>query len=768
MSKVVVTALCPEWRWGSSQLSPNRRVGSPFLAALLAVVFCSIAWPSLASARPDHARMGSARSDQLGTVQPTDQDEAAERRHNRREQRELARQQRREKRASASTRLPQSAQPDKADKSALTAKPRKNWQRFVPASDTVAEADLWQRVRAGFSMDLDAVCDAEVVAPLLRRYEERTGVYLERILARANPYLHHIVERLEERGMPLELAVLPVVESAYDPFAYSPGKAAGLWQFISHTAALFGMHSDWWIEGRNDIRASTDAALSYLSKLHTQNKGDWLLAMASYNAGLGAVRRAVSYVRAENKVLWRRAQQRVKDGQRQLRKAEARARAATRLSETAQQQLQVAQVQLEYLRAEFVALIDAADIGQTEIEVIRPVAAGEVMAVVVLSTGADGMHSAEQAVTEAAAQLAVASVSVRRTLDKVAQADERLLLVRANLERQNAAVDLAKAKFERWPTFGELRKLPQETRSYIPKFCAIAQIVATPARYGITIAPVPDLPYFSEVDIGAQLDLALAAELAGVNIEVIYRLNPSMRRWATPPDGPHRLLVPVAQRALMESNLAQLAPKHRLRWINHQLRKGEGLNSIARHYHTTVEAIQRINSLPDGASLRLGDQLLVMAPLYALDRYVLSEGQQRMSQTALRSTAKKRPVQQRFHHVVRDGESLWSISRQYGIGSYDQIAIWNRLDSNAPLPMGTRLSLWIPPNNTTQRGNAVATVVGDRDYERVTYKVRSGDSLSGIAQRFGVDIRQIAQWNSIDVHQYIQPQQILVLYPATR
>ena len=645
-----------------------------------------------------------------------------------------------------------------------------DWQRFVPASegsDSVVEADLWQRVREGFAMDLDAICDADTVAPLLRRYEERTGIYLERILLRARPYLHYIAGQLQKRGLPLELAILPVVESAYDPFAYSPGKAAGLWQFISHTGELFGLHSDWWRDDRHDIRASTDAALSYLTKLHSQNRGDWLLAMSSYNAGLGAVRRAVSYVRSENTVLWRQAQKRFEGNQRRLRKAEARVGAATRLSAATQTQLQEAWVKLDQRRAESAALTAAAAAGRAEIEVRIPSADGEAMTVTVLSTGADGIRRAEQAVTEAEAQLDAASVAVQRALEKTSYADEQLLQVRADSERKHVAMRSAKARFERWPTFWELSKLPQETRNYIPKFCAIAQIVATPARYGLTIAPVPDRPYFAEVDIGAQIDLALAAELAGIDTDILYRLNPSMRRWATPPDGPHRLLVPTTQRALMEFNLAQLPPKRRLRWVNHELRKGEGLGSIARHYHTTVEAIQRINSLPDGVALRLGDELLVMAPLYSLDRYALSEGQQRTSQTALRSIAKQQPVQQRFYHVVRNGESLWSISRQYGIGSYDQIAIWNHLDSEAPLQMGARLSLWVP-TNITQRENSVASAVSNDNYERVTYKVRSGDSLSGIAQRFGVDIRQIAKWNSLDVHQYIQPQQILVLYPAIR
>ncbi|HAI96670.1 MAG TPA: lytic transglycosylase, partial [Methylococcaceae bacterium] len=109
----------------------------------------------------------------------------------------------------------------------------------------------------------------------------------------AAPYLFHVVNEIEKRGIPGELALLPVVESAYRPFAYSHGRAAGLWQFIPSTGKAFGLKQTWWYDGRRDVYASTNAALNYLTKLSKRFNNDWLLALAGYNAGGGSVSSAI-------------------------------------------------------------------------------------------------------------------------------------------------------------------------------------------------------------------------------------------------------------------------------------------------------------------------------------------------------------------------------------------------------------------------------------------------------------------------------------------
>lgn len=157
------------------------------------------------------------------------------------------------------------------------------------ALDEVApHGSLWDRVRAGFKLDgLDS--------PLVSRYEEyyaNRPDYLKRIVSRGKKYLHFIVEEVEKRGMPLEIALLPMIESAYNPTAYSKAHAAGMWQFIPTTGKLYGLQQNWWYDGRRDVQAATRAALDYLQKLYG-DFGDWHLALAAYNWGEGAVSRAI-------------------------------------------------------------------------------------------------------------------------------------------------------------------------------------------------------------------------------------------------------------------------------------------------------------------------------------------------------------------------------------------------------------------------------------------------------------------------------------------
>jgi membrane-bound lytic murein transglycosylase D len=150
-------------------------------------------------------------------------------------------------------------------------------------------ADLFDRVRAGYALPdtRHYAVDREV-----EWYRSRPD-FLDRTFRRGARYLHHIVTEIERRDMPLELALLPVVESAFNPVAYSRSHAAGLWQFIPSTGKHYGLTQNWWIDERRDVLRATDAALNYLQYLHRYFKGDWYLAIAAYNGGEGTVSRAV-------------------------------------------------------------------------------------------------------------------------------------------------------------------------------------------------------------------------------------------------------------------------------------------------------------------------------------------------------------------------------------------------------------------------------------------------------------------------------------------
>lgn len=170
-------------------------------------------------------------------------------------------------------------------------------ERDDTGEDSIGHDDLWPRLREGLT--LHHISHADVRDEIA--WFERNNDFLLRSFARGEPYLHLIVEEVERRGMPSDIALLPVVESAFQPLAYSPGKASGIWQFIPATGLRFGLAQNALYDGRRDIVASTRAAMDYLQALHKRFDGDWLHAIAAYNCGERNVERAIAKNRAEGK-----------------------------------------------------------------------------------------------------------------------------------------------------------------------------------------------------------------------------------------------------------------------------------------------------------------------------------------------------------------------------------------------------------------------------------------------------------------------------------
>ena len=456
--------------------------------------------------------------------------------------------------------------------------------------------DLFDRMRAGFK--LEDGTDRQAVDQQLRWYASNPD-YLQRAFGRADLYLYQIVTELERRGMPLELALLPVVESAFEPYAYSRARASGLWQFIPGTGSRFGLKQDWWYDGRRDIVESTRGALDYLQHLHDEFNGDWLLAIAAYNCGEAMVERAVDMNRAAH----------------------------------------------------------------------RPV------------------------------------------------------------------------------TFWELW-LPGETRAYVPKLLAMKRLVRDPEGYGLEFSPIPNSPYFTRVATHSQVNLKIAAEIAGVSPEELYELNPAFHRWATDPAGPHYLLLPVDAADVFAENLEQLSPDQRLGVDHYSVRRGDSIASVARKFHTSVNVIRELNDLTGG--LTVGDDLRVPSAVPELPAKVML--------AAARVDGHGRSGRRAHVQVVRRGDSLWTIARRNGM-NVNTLASLNGMHPGDALRAGQRIRLTSGSSGGSGRSGS---------HRRLFYTVREGDTVTQIARLFQCSVPQLLAWNGLSSHSHLHAGQKLRIRLHTR
>ncbi|HEY4367228.1 MAG TPA: LysM peptidoglycan-binding domain-containing protein [Steroidobacteraceae bacterium] len=290
-------------------------------------------------------------------------------------------------------------------------------------------------------------------------------------------------------------------------------------------------------------------------------------------------------------------------------------------------------------------------------------------------------------------------------------------------------------------------KLPRETRAYVPKLLAMRRIVADPTAHGLAFAPIDNEPYFAKVETAGQIDLHVAAELANVPQDELIALNPAFNHWVTDPDGPHNLLVPADREAQLIAGLANLPPEKRVRVVYHHVRPGDTLGGIADKYGVSVNSLRAANKIR-GTMIRPGQDLLVTA----------SPG---MTMASLEREDEIAPSTRKAgKHVVRRGDTLWSIAKARGV-SMDRLASTNGLKSSETLSVGQVLE--VPASATLASTNPSS--VGSQP---LTYMVRAGDTLSRIAQQFRVSIAQILGWNGLKHSSVIKPGQRLVMYVDDR
>ena len=517
-----------------------------------------------------------------------------------------------------------------------------------PLTSRFNDADLWQRVRRGFVM-------GELNSPLVLQQEQWYATrpdYIQRFVDRGSKYLHHIVEAVEKRGMPMEVALLPIIESAFNPQAFSRAKASGMWQFIPSTGKHFGLKQDWMADNRRDVLLSTDAALDYLQKLYGMFNS-WELAFAAYNCGEGCVARAIA-----------------KNAKRGL--------------------------PTDYL-----------------------------------------------------------------SLD-----------------------------------------LPLETRSYVPKLIAVKNIVLSPGSYGIELEAMENRPYFAKVAAPEKIDTRLAARLAEMPEDEFATLNPAFNR-PVASSGTGYFLVPYEKAETFRSNLDLYRSLNgpMVSWQTVNAKRGESIDAIATRYGMTGSYLRATNGALKENKGKLTAAATIMVPITAqakimsaaLDQKVALKAAQgssastspdasiKVAKTALAAsvvasepvTAEPLPIPAARvtaavaeattlpdSHRVQQGETLFSISKRYGLG-IDQIKMLNAMKTNN-VQVGQNILLSgttkaVATSSALPELTRVSTQVRAAPTKPATYTVRTGDTLYAIAIKFDVELDDLLRWNRLSAKTVLQP-----------
>ncbi|MEO6016208.1 MAG: transglycosylase SLT domain-containing protein [Polaromonas sp.] len=417
-------------------------------------------------------------------------------------------------------------------------------------ASTEPPKELWDRIRRGFAMpDLQN----ELVTDREQWYASRPD-YIQRMTERSSKYLFHVVEELERRQMPTELALLPFIESAFNPQAVSSAKAAGMWQFMPATGKYFDLKQNAFRDDRRDVLASTRAALDYLQKLYGMF-GDWHLALAAYNWGEGSVGRAI----AKNQKLG-------------------------------------------------------------------------------LGTSYTDLN------------------------------------------------------------------MPAETRLYVPKLQAVKNIVANPQAFNTELPLIENHPYFQQVQLTRDIDVALAARLADVKMEDFKALNPAAHRPVIIAAATPRILLPWDAAAVFQRNFEAYSQGQFATWTAWTVPSTMNPTEAARRTGMSETELRSVNSIPPRMLIKTGSTLLVTRTAKTdsdVTSHVADNAQVSLAPEIVlrRSTVK-----------ARKGESVATIAKRYNLNAAS-VAEWNHVAATAAFKVGHQVVVFLPMKSqasSTGRGNIKA------------------------------------------------------------
>ncbi len=302
--------------------------------------------------------------------------------------------------------------------------------------------------------------------------------------------------------------------------------------------------------------------------------------------------------------------------------------------------------------------------------------------------------------------------------------------------------------------------LNKTTQGYIPQLIALSKIVADPNVYDFNLYPIPDVPYFVKINVDSQINLSEAAQQSSLDVGLLKKLNAGFKSGLTDPTEPRHVLVPVDAAATFRLQLDSLPKVASVKWQEHQVKKGESLEAVAKKYGVSAAKIQVINSLKS-AKLVPGQRLQIP----------LSPSTDSVPEAIVAQQVSQQEKTQNIYHTVKSGENLWSIAKAKNT-SVETLARLNNMSTKGALKVGQKLVVLNQASDDTTKNNQIkdnqvtasqTKASESKESQTLKYTIKSGDTLGKVAAKYDVSVKQLMQWNKITDETSIRPKQELIV-----